>query len=233
MLASLAVVIGIILIFHYLSKRWTKSSLTGKTLPRHIRIVESRFLAPKKNLVLVEVAGEYLLLSSCGDNLNFIKQVDMIENIEIVGEIASVPFREAFQEKLEKHGCPNPGRRRRIVRYGKKRWYTFLKSNRLLLAGIVAALCMLAGYRNGGASGLAFGECRHRQGFQARRCGSGHADILSDDRPVSGSRSADHDHLIYQDSCCPFIPEKCHRHTTGAFEPDSSRHGAVPDISIS
>jgi len=101
MLASLAVVIGIILIFHYLSKRWTKNSLSGKTLPRHIRIVETRFLAPKKNLVLVEVAGEYLLLSSCGDNLNFIKQVDMIENIEIVGEIAAVPFREAFREKLK------------------------------------------------------------------------------------------------------------------------------------
>lgn len=101
MLASLALVIGIILIFHHLSKRWTKSSLTGKNLPRHIRVVESRFLAPKKNLVLVEVAGEYLLLSSCGDNLNFIKQIDMIENIEIVGEIAPVPFREAFQEKLK------------------------------------------------------------------------------------------------------------------------------------
>jgi flagellar protein FliO/FliZ len=101
MLASLALVVGIILIFHYLSKRWAKNGLNGKAASRHIRVVESRFLAPKKNLVLVEVAGEYLLLSSCGDNLNFIKQIDMIENIEIVGDIAPVSFREAFQEKLK------------------------------------------------------------------------------------------------------------------------------------
>jgi flagellar protein FliO/FliZ len=101
MLASLAVVIGIILIFHYLSKRWTKSNFIGKSVPRYIRLVESRFLAPKKTLILVEVAGEYLLLSSCGENLSFIKQIDMIEDIEIVGEMPPVPLREAFQEKLK------------------------------------------------------------------------------------------------------------------------------------
>jgi flagellar protein FliO/FliZ len=101
MLASLALVIGIILIFHYLSKRWTKSNFIGKSLPRYIRLVESRFLAPKKSLILVEVAGEYLLLSCCGENLNFIKQIEMIEDIEIVGEIPPVPLREAFQEKIK------------------------------------------------------------------------------------------------------------------------------------
>jgi flagellar protein FliO/FliZ len=101
MLASLAVVIGIILVFHHLSKRWAKSTLMGKALPRHIRIVESRFLAPKKTLMLVEVSGEYLLLSSCGENLNFIKQIDMLEDIEIIGEMPDVPIREAFWDKLK------------------------------------------------------------------------------------------------------------------------------------
>jgi flagellar protein FliO/FliZ len=101
MLASLAVVIGIILVFHHLSKRWTKSTIMGKSLARHIRIVESRFLAPKKTLVLVEVAGEYLLLSSCGENLNFIKQIDMLENIEVIGDVADIPSREALWDKCK------------------------------------------------------------------------------------------------------------------------------------
>ena len=120
MLASLALVVGIILIFHYLSKRWTKNGLNGKAAPRHIRVVESRFLAPKKNLVLVEVGGEYLLLSSCGDNLNFIKQIDMIENIEIVGDIAPVTFREAFQEKLKNMAARIPAGADGLLAMAKK-----------------------------------------------------------------------------------------------------------------
>ena len=49
-------------------------------------MVESRFLAPKKSLMLVEVGGEYLLLGNCGDGVSLIKQVDMLEKIEVVEE---------------------------------------------------------------------------------------------------------------------------------------------------
>jgi flagellar protein FliO/FliZ len=35
---------------------------------------------------LVEVGGEYLLLSSSGEGVNFIKKVEMLEEIEVVGE---------------------------------------------------------------------------------------------------------------------------------------------------
>ncbi len=102
MLASLAVVVGIILVLHYLSKRWMKSNLVRKSIPKYIRIVENRFLAPKKSLLLIEVAGEYLLLSNCGDNLNLIKQIDMLEEIEVVGDMSTVPLCEAVQDKLKK-----------------------------------------------------------------------------------------------------------------------------------
>jgi flagellar protein FliO/FliZ len=101
MAASLAVVIGVILLFHYFSKRWLKGRMPGTARPGYIRIVENRFLAPKKSLMLVEVGGEYMLLGSCGDTINLIKQIDMIEEVEVIGEAAPVPFREAFQEKLK------------------------------------------------------------------------------------------------------------------------------------
>ena len=85
MVGSLVLVIGIILVLYYLAGRFLKMP-QGGTPFRYIRVVETRHLAPKKSLVLVEVAGEYLLLSNSGEGVSFIKQVDMIEEIEVVDE---------------------------------------------------------------------------------------------------------------------------------------------------
>ncbi|HBA87729.1 MAG TPA: flagellar biosynthetic protein FliO [Geobacter sp.] len=84
MVGSLILVIGIILILYYLAGRFMKVPQAGGF--RYIRVVETRHLAPKKSLMLVEVAGEYLLLSNSGDGVSFIKQVEMLEEIEVVDE---------------------------------------------------------------------------------------------------------------------------------------------------
>ncbi|GAM09686.1 flagellar biosynthesis protein, FliO [Geobacter sp. OR-1] len=83
-IAALAVVVGLILLFYYVSNRWLRAGLATGNQQKYIRVIETRFLAPKKSLVLVEVGGEYLLLSSSGDGLQFIKQVDMLEEIEVI-----------------------------------------------------------------------------------------------------------------------------------------------------
>jgi flagellar protein FliO/FliZ len=83
-LAALAVVIGLILLFYYVSNRWLRGGLAAGNPQKYIRIIETRFLSPKKSLLLVEVGGEYLLLSSSGDGLQFIKQIDMLEEIEVM-----------------------------------------------------------------------------------------------------------------------------------------------------
>jgi flagellar protein FliO/FliZ len=85
MLGSLVLVVGIILILYYLAGRYLKLPQGGSAFG-YIRVVETRHLAPKKSLVLVEVGGEYLLLSNSGEGVNFIKQVEMLEEIEIVDE---------------------------------------------------------------------------------------------------------------------------------------------------
>jgi flagellar protein FliO/FliZ len=90
MFASLAIVIGVILVAYHLFNRFLKGGLVKKQVPRHIRVVESRFLAPKKSLLLVEVGGEYLLLGSTGDDITLIKQIDMLETIEVVEELSPV-----------------------------------------------------------------------------------------------------------------------------------------------
>jgi flagellar protein FliO/FliZ len=89
MIASLAIVVGVILLTYHLANRFLKGNLVKKSVPRYIRVVENRFLAPKKSLMLVEVGGEYLLLGSTETGLNLIKQVDMLETIEIVEELTA------------------------------------------------------------------------------------------------------------------------------------------------
>jgi flagellar protein FliO/FliZ len=86
MFAALAIVIGLILIARHFSGKFFKSFPTGRFVSKHIRLVETRYIAPKKSLILVEVGGEYLLLSSSGDNLTLIKHIDMLEEIEVIEE---------------------------------------------------------------------------------------------------------------------------------------------------
>ena len=101
MVAALALVLGIILLFYYVSNRWLRPHGAARGAERHIRLVETRYLAPKKSLVLVEVGGEFLLLGSSGDNLSFIKQIDILEEIEVVEEEDGLPRASRFQGKLE------------------------------------------------------------------------------------------------------------------------------------
>ena len=85
MLAALAVVIGLILISRHFSGRLLKLfPAGGRYVSKYIRLIETRYISPKKSLILIEVGGEYLLLSDSGDHLTLIKQVDMLEEAETV-----------------------------------------------------------------------------------------------------------------------------------------------------
>ena len=84
MLAALAIVVGLILVTRHFSGKLFKGLPVGKFASRNIRLIETRYIAPKKSLILVEVGGEYLLLSNSGDNLTLIKQINMLEEIEVI-----------------------------------------------------------------------------------------------------------------------------------------------------
>jgi flagellar protein FliO/FliZ len=106
MLGSLALVLGLIYLGSYLSRRWFKGRLrlTGlQNCTSYIRIVETRHLAPKKSLLLVEVSGEYLLLSNGSEGISLIKQIDMLEEIEVIEVLGRAEYqvKGRFQEKLE------------------------------------------------------------------------------------------------------------------------------------
>jgi len=86
MMAALAIVVGLILVTWHFTGKLSKGIGGGRFAAKHIRLVETRYIAPKKSLLLVEVGGEYLLLSSSDDGLRLIKQIDMLEEIEVLDE---------------------------------------------------------------------------------------------------------------------------------------------------
>ncbi len=89
MTAALSVVVGLILVTRHFSARFLGGGTMARFASRHIRLLETRPISPKKSLILVEVGGEYLLLANTENRLTLLKQVDMIEEIEVIEEAAS------------------------------------------------------------------------------------------------------------------------------------------------
>lgn len=98
MIAALALVVGLILVTWHFSGKLMKGLPIGHQLhSKHIRLIETRYMGPKRALLLVEVGGEYLLLSSSDAGLALIKQIDMLEEIEVIEE---KPERSSFATLL-------------------------------------------------------------------------------------------------------------------------------------
>jgi flagellar protein FliO/FliZ len=90
MIAALAIVVGLILLIRHFSSKFLGGPTPARFASKHIRLVETRYIAPKKALILIEIDGEYILLASSEDNLTFVKQVDIIEDIEVVEEAGNI-----------------------------------------------------------------------------------------------------------------------------------------------
>jgi flagellar protein FliO/FliZ len=123
MAVALAVTVGTILVCSRVSRRWLKNAAGSTAGGGYIRLVETRYLAPKKALMLVEVGGEYLLLSDAAEGLRLIKEVNLLEEIEVVEEPAyakllNAGFPGRLQEmlrKLPRTGVADPAPSQRSV----------------------------------------------------------------------------------------------------------------------
>ena len=102
MLASLAVVIGVIYILYYVSNRWFKGMVGGRAGSGLIRVVETRYMGPKRSLMIVEVAGEYLLLGNGSEGMRLIKKLetgDEFDSCTLDATPQTTP--EAFLKKFD------------------------------------------------------------------------------------------------------------------------------------
>lgn len=92
MIAALSIVIGLILVTRHFSEKLLQGGGADRSVSRHIRLVETRAIAPKRSLVLIEVGGEYLLLASTENGLSLLKQVEVFEEIEVLENDGSPRF---------------------------------------------------------------------------------------------------------------------------------------------
>jgi len=81
-LAMFALVLGLMFLVFYLFKRFVwKSTLFGGS-NKLIQVLGTGFLGPKKNIVLVEVAGEVLVLGMSSDHISLLSHIQDKERIE-------------------------------------------------------------------------------------------------------------------------------------------------------
>ena len=102
MLAALAIVVGLILLMYHAANKWLPRLSPSGGVNRYIRVLETRYLAPKQSLVLVEVGGEYLLLGNSPAGVQLIKQIDMLEEIDVVEEPLARIWQHQSAERFRK-----------------------------------------------------------------------------------------------------------------------------------
>jgi flagellar protein FliO/FliZ len=100
MIAALMLVVGLILLVYYVMTRLLRKMPVLRSENQHIRVLEVRAMGPRKALILVEIAGEYLLLASSGEQLGLIKQINMLEEIEVIPEILEKPSFLSFLKRV-------------------------------------------------------------------------------------------------------------------------------------
>jgi flagellar protein FliO/FliZ len=100
MLASLAVVLGGLLLTLWFFKRFVQTRAGGVN-NRLIRVLASTTIGLKKNITLVDVPGAILILGVTGDRISLLARIEDPETMrKIRGEIPSkpvVPFGEHLQ----------------------------------------------------------------------------------------------------------------------------------------
>jgi flagellar protein FliO/FliZ len=100
MLASLAVVLGGLLLTLWFFKRFVQTRAGGVN-NRLIRVLASTAIGLKKNITLVDVPGAILILGVTGDRISLLARIEDPETMrKIRGEIPSkpvIPFGEHLQ----------------------------------------------------------------------------------------------------------------------------------------
>ena len=97
MIASLGIVLGGLLLTLWLVRRFVQSR-SGRFNGQLIRVLASSTVGLKKNIALVEVPGQVLVLGMTGDRINLLTKIEDPESIRrIHGDLSAkpaIPFAE-------------------------------------------------------------------------------------------------------------------------------------------
>ncbi len=89
MLSMLAIVIGVMFLLFFGFKKYVLKNTMFGGGQKLVNVLGSGFLAPKKNIVLVEVAGEVLVLGTSNDQITLLTNITDPEKIEEIKSVGS------------------------------------------------------------------------------------------------------------------------------------------------
>ena len=98
MLSVLAVVIGIMLVCFNLLKKYMPQRNMLFSENKSMKIIETLYFGPKKSVVLVKVASEYVLLGSSANEINYLKEVKFSDSEEFK-LLESKGYKNSLQKK--------------------------------------------------------------------------------------------------------------------------------------
>ena len=83
MFSVLAVVIGIMLVCFNLLKKYMPQGNMLFSENKSMKIIETLYFGPKKSVVLIKVASEYILLGVSASEINYLKDIDFSDSEEL------------------------------------------------------------------------------------------------------------------------------------------------------
>ena len=101
MMAALATVLGVLLSLFYLSKRLNRQGGAGFGT-KLIRIVDSRYVGPKKTITMVEVPGSILVLGTTQERISLLAQIDQPELVAQIQARSGPPAEGSFTSHLQR-----------------------------------------------------------------------------------------------------------------------------------
>ena len=101
MLAALAMVLGILMGLFYVSKRLNRRD-GGGFGAKLIRIVDSRYVGPKKTITMVEVPGSILVLGTTQERISLLAQIDQPELVAQIQSRTDPSTENAFTSHLQR-----------------------------------------------------------------------------------------------------------------------------------
>jgi flagellar biosynthetic protein FliO len=97
-LSSLVIVLGILVVALYVSKRFLKNEHLGSK-GKIVRVLSSTYIGMKKSISLVEIPGSILVLGLSNDNITLLSKIEDKDTQEIVkGSDSTKPVRPAWSE---------------------------------------------------------------------------------------------------------------------------------------
>ena len=101
MIAALALVLGGLGIFFYVSKRFVRKD-TGVSGGKMIRVLASQYVGLKKSISLVEIPGAILVVGITGDSIRLLTRIEDPEVLERFHDSQNEQSIPSFNDQLKK-----------------------------------------------------------------------------------------------------------------------------------